>query len=193
MPAHFIAWKHALKTKGATFDFTWDLFLSRAGVGMIQTVEELAVQFGEELDPEEVVKEQRRAFKVMDSLLGGVEEVVEFAKELYLEFPMTVASGSSRESVERSLEQLGIRNLFSGVFTPESVEKGRGKPHPDMFLLAAKSMGVEGGECLVLEDGAAGIEAAKRGGMDCAIVKCVKPSEEKLRELSDYLVAHLEE
>jgi len=39
-----------------------------------------------------------------------------------------------------------------------------------MFLLAAERMGVSPGDCLVLEDGALGIEAARRAGMDCAIV-----------------------
>jgi HAD superfamily hydrolase (TIGR01509 family) len=65
--------------------------------------------------------------------------------------------------VERTLEVLGIRELFTHVLVASDVP--RGKPEPDLFLLAARKMGVAPDRCLVFEDGEPGILAAGRAGM----------------------------
>jgi len=61
-----------------------------------------------------------------------------------------------------------LREFFDIIITPALVE--RGKPAPDMFLLAAERMGVRAEECLVFEDGQAGIEAANAAGMASVFV-----------------------
>lgn len=78
---------------------------------------------------------------------------------------MCVASGSPRERVLLSLEVGGIGNCFppSHVFTREQVAKG--KPAPDLFLFAAKSMNVVPEKCVVVEDAVSGIEAALAANM----------------------------
>jgi beta-phosphoglucomutase-like phosphatase (HAD superfamily) len=80
--------------------------------------------------------------------------------------PMVVASGSPRDRVLVCLESCGMGNCFQPdeVFTREDVP-GRGKPNPDMFLLAASKMGYEPAECVVVEDSAAGVKAALAAGM----------------------------
>jgi beta-phosphoglucomutase-like phosphatase (HAD superfamily) len=60
------------------------------------------------------------------------------------------------------LDRLGIRSLFDAVADGHSVE--RPKPAPDLFLHAARQLGLPPAECVVVEDAAAGIEAAKAGG-----------------------------
>jgi len=78
-----------------------------------------------------------------------------------------VASGSPRERVLVCLEVAGIDGCFTSeqVFTREDVP-GRGKPNPDMFLLAAKKLGVEPSECVVVEDSTSGIKAAQAAEME---------------------------
>jgi beta-phosphoglucomutase-like phosphatase (HAD superfamily) len=82
-----------------------------------------------------------------------------------LEINRCVASGSRRERVIRSLEITHQMKYFDEktIFTAQQVE--RGKPAPDLFLFAAKQMGVSPQDCLVIEDSCAGIEAAQQAGM----------------------------
>jgi len=78
--------------------------------------------------------------------------------------PICVASSSSPERIALSLEMTGLAPLFGAhVFSAEQV--AHGKPAPDLFLLAARSMGVAPGETIVVEDSPAGVRAARRAGM----------------------------
>ncbi|MDG2123303.1 MAG: HAD family phosphatase, partial [Verrucomicrobiales bacterium] len=99
-----------------------------------------------------------------------IDPVVDFARSLEGKLPMAVASGSEAEIVESTLQNITIRHLFTTVITPDDVAPGRGKPAPDMFLLAAERMGVPPGRCLVFEDGQNGIDAAVAAGMASVFV-----------------------
>jgi HAD superfamily hydrolase (TIGR01509 family) len=168
MPLHFRAWREALASAGASFEFSWELFVSRAGMSLEGTVLELSSQFGVPLDPVVVASTHRSVYAQLESGVVAVPGVVEFAREVSLFAPVAVASGSIRRNVLRSLESIGIAELFSIVITPEDVTHC--KPDPEMFLLAAQRMGVAPTDCLVLEDGELGMEAARRAGMDYAVV-----------------------
>jgi beta-phosphoglucomutase-like phosphatase (HAD superfamily) len=170
MLLHHRAWRSALEQAGASFDFDWDMMMSRAGMSLEQTVSELSAQFDFPLDPVGIAAHQRVIYGSLENTVRGVEEVVSFARRVAEFAPLAVASGSHRPHVVRTLETLGIAELFSVIVTPEDVAKGRGKPEPDMFLLAAARMGVPPSECLVLEDAEFGFEAARRAGMDYAVV-----------------------
>ncbi|MFQ3588025.1 MAG: beta-phosphoglucomutase family hydrolase [Fimbriimonadaceae bacterium] len=76
---------------------------------------------------------------------------------------LAVATASSRRNIEFTLGGLGLRDAFDAVAGAHEVE--RGKPHPDLFLLAARRMEVEPEQCLVFEDAGNGLEAAHRAGM----------------------------
>jgi HAD superfamily hydrolase (TIGR01509 family) len=78
--------------------------------------------------------------------------------------PICVASSSSPERIALSLDVTGLAPLFGDhVFSAEQVPEG--KPAPDLFLFAAKSMGVAPRDTIVIEDSAAGVLAARRAGM----------------------------
>lgn len=74
-----------------------------------------------------------------------------------------IASSAPRANVTVMLEAVGIADLIDAVVSAEDVI--RGKPEPDVFLAAAERLRVPPARCVVVEDAAAGIEAARRGGM----------------------------
>ena len=74
-----------------------------------------------------------------------------------------VASSAPRANIEVILESLGAGNLFQAIVSAEDVS--RGKPDPEVFLVAASRVGVPPQRCIVVEDAVAGIEAARNAGM----------------------------
>jgi HAD superfamily hydrolase (TIGR01509 family) len=76
---------------------------------------------------------------------------------------VSVASGGPLAIVRRSLELAGLAALFPVVVSSDDVVHG--KPAPDMFLLAAKRMGVRPERCLVFEDAEPGVQGALAAGM----------------------------
>lgn len=91
-------------------------------------------------------------------LLPGAKELVEELRAAGYKTALGSASRNAREVIER----LGIASLFDAISDGYSVE--RAKPAPDLFLHAAAQLGLPPRECIVVEDAAAGIEAARAGG-----------------------------
>lgn len=83
-------------------------------------------------------------------------------------YRLAVASSSPLAEIERILGLLRVTDRFAGFFSAEQVS--RGKPAPDLFLYAARMVGVAPAECLVLEDAPAGVRGAKAAGMICFAV-----------------------
>lgn len=82
---------------------------------------------------------------------------------------LAVGTSSSRRVVDALLERMGLRGYFD--FVASSSDVTNAKPAPDVFLLAAKRLGVPASECLVFEDASAGVKAAKAAGMKCVAVR----------------------
>ncbi|MFI5801749.1 HAD family hydrolase [Streptomyces sp. NPDC051561] len=99
------------------------------------------------------------AFAAELTAVEGIPEVL-----AGLTTPSCVASNGAHDSIRRSLEIAALSDHFKGrVFSAEDVPTG--KPAPDLFLHAARSMGVEPERCAVIEDSAYGIQAARTAGM----------------------------
>jgi HAD superfamily hydrolase (TIGR01509 family) len=108
---------------------------------------------------------------------SGIEEVVAWrlANDLHtlpgvvqavtaIDGPRCVASSTSLGPLRRNLNTAGLLDLFDPhVFSASQV--ARGKPHPDVFLFAAETMGVKPERCVVIEDSAPGVLAARAAGM----------------------------
>lgn len=170
MPLHYDAWCHALALHGFRHPFPRERHYGNAGKPIPATVAELNAEFGLAMDAE-AIEATRNAFLLHNhDQLGPIESVVSFARSQEGRLPMAVASGSQRVIVDRSLDHLGITHLFLTIVTPEDVGPGRGKPAPDMFLLAAERLGIAPERCLVFEDGQSGIEAAVAAGMQTVFV-----------------------
>ena len=98
--------------------------------------------------------------------MPGVPAVIERLRGA--RYPLAVASSSLPAVVEGRLRAVGARHLFDAVVS--SFEVARGKPAPDVFLEAARRLGVAPEACLVIEDSAHGLRAARAAGMRCAVV-----------------------
>ncbi len=88
-------------------------------------------------------------------------------------FRCAIASAAPRANVELILSELGVSSLFDALVSYEDVT--RGKPDPQVYLLAAERVSVAPLRCLVLEDAVAGVEGAKAAGMACIAVTSTHP------------------
>ncbi len=101
----------------------------------------------------------------LEALPGARDLVAALAAE---DVPMAVASGSPGFLVQVVLERLDLRSPMKACLGSDAV--ARGKPAPDLFLLAARRLGADPGRCVVLEDAGAGVRAALAAGMACVAV-----------------------
>lgn len=169
MPLHYHAWLAALTKYGFPEGrFTLEMHHQVAGMPGVAIVEQLNGEFGCAMPLEAVEEERVRWYMEHHTEVRGIEPVVDFARRMHGAMPLAVASGSDRGIVEESLRIVGILELFPVIITPADV--ARGKPAPDMFLLAAERMGVKPEDCLVFEDGHLGIQAAESAGMRTVFV-----------------------
>jgi len=134
-------------------------------VPTVRVAELLGAHYRLELNPHEVEITKERMFLEMLDAIRHIEPVVEFARRVARTHPVAIATGGQREIALPALRAAGLDGLFQIVVTPRDVGLGRGKPAPDMFLLAAEKMGVAAERCLVFEDAEPGIRAARAAGM----------------------------
>ena len=107
----------------------------------------------------------------------GAAELLAFLGERGL--PLAVATSSSRRTTERHLGQAGLLGHFRALATRDDVE--RGKPHPDLYLEAARRLGVAPNRCLAFEDSNNGLTAAHAAGMIAVMVPDIAPPTDEVR------------
>ncbi len=163
MPAHFDAWCEALAQHGAGGIFKEDVFFAMGGRPTPNIAMELNEEYNLRLDPSALAMAKRDAFLRRLDQVTLIEEVARFAESLRGKVPMAIATGGARMVIEKTLKAVGISDWFDEVVTADDVSQG--KPAPDIFLRAAKLLGVSPSKCLALEDAPAGILAAQRAGM----------------------------
>jgi HAD superfamily hydrolase (TIGR01509 family) len=163
MPVHYKAWDAAMRQRGLKGPLSEDLFYSLGGVPTLRVAELIAKHYGLQIDPLDVFHLKEDLFVKMLPEVQLINPVVEFARRVAKTHPVSVASGGPRVVVNQSLRLAGIADLFKVVVTADDVVHG--KPSPDMFLLAAKLMGVPPEKCLVFEDAVPGFQAAHAAGM----------------------------
>jgi beta-phosphoglucomutase family hydrolase len=168
MPLHYRAWTMALQHHCAPWPFTEDFFYSQAGISEPDTVRRLNHEHGSEVDPEGVARTKMETFFRLLEDLQPVAAVREHALAYRHKVPLAVVSGSEAPLVRECLQRTGMLDWFDAIITPADVR--RGKPAPDMFLLAAERLGVDPVQCLVFEDGQSGIDGARAAGMSTVFV-----------------------
>lgn len=144
-------------------------------------VERLLLSQGRHEEParsDELIAWKARAY--MDAIQDGLPsfpDAIEFVRKMATRFPLAIASGSLRAEIEYLLGKIGLREQFKLLVTADDV--AHSKPDPEVFVLALSRLGqmvfnptsgrapLRAAECLVIEDAAAGVDAAHAAGMKC--------------------------
>ncbi len=160
MEAHFACYKQALAESGVPIDKAQ--FYTQAGMTGQEQIRYFAEKAGVKVEVEKIYARKRELFQEHTEAAGMIDCNVRLLGALKsAEFPVAIASGSSRKSWVPLLAKFGIEaDVLVGA---EDVK--RGKPHPDLFLCAAQKLGVQPSNCIVIEDSEAGIDAARAAGM----------------------------
>ncbi|RLC77595.1 MAG: hypothetical protein DRJ03_17080, partial [Chloroflexi bacterium] len=111
-----------------------------------------------------MARKQERYLRLVETkieAMPGLYELVDWLKALGIK--MGIASASPLKDIQTVLRCIRLEGAFDAVLS--AVNLLHGKPHPDIFLLTAKELGVLPGQCVVLEDSERGVEAARRAGM----------------------------
>lgn len=112
------------------------------------------------ISDEKVARFEQRAHEIV-----GIEGTIAVIEALYGRTPLAVASASRPSSIDLVLSRVGVKDRFSVLTSAREVK--RGKPAPDVFLLAAERLGVDPRSCTVVEDGISGMVGARAAGMRC--------------------------
>ena len=161
MPLHYLAWQETVNTFGG--QFPEKLFYDTGGMPSEQIVVVLNETFGYHLDPHQTAAEKESRFLQHIADIKPIQPVVAIAKEYHGRLPMAVATGGVLNVAQQVLGAIGLADFFDTIVTREDVTHG--KPAPDTFLEAARRLKADPRYCLVFEDSDAGLEAARRAGM----------------------------
>jgi HAD superfamily hydrolase (TIGR01509 family) len=161
LSVHFQSFVITFQKFGAELPEAW--YYKRTGLPAMELIQAFNHSFGYAIDEHVVDLKRQEHFLNLIDQVQEVPAVAEIARANYDKVPMAVASNGQRFVVESIIEAIKLRSLFNTIVTLDDVSAG--KPAPDLFLLAAKRMGVTPEECIVYEDSDSGLEAAERAGM----------------------------
>lgn len=170
MPLHWRAWQAV--TQRHELHFPEDRFYSLGGVPSRDILKMLAMEQGRSLDHIAVAHEKEEAYMPLMTTVEPIHAVVEIARNNFGKIPMAVASGGTQPIIVGVLEHLKIRHLFDAVVTSEMVVNQ--KPAPDIFLEAARRIGVEPQFCRAYEDTDLGMQAIRSAGMSAVDVRTMR-------------------
>ena len=137
--------------------------------------------FSEETTMSEIITEVSGLVTGNAQLLPGVKETLQFFAERNL--PIALASSSPLQLIRLLMTHYGIYDAFSVVCSAE--HESHGKPHPAVFLSAARHLGVDPTRCLVFEDSFNGLIAAKAARMKCVVVPMASHFEQTRFDCAD--------
>ncbi|MFG2990596.1 HAD family hydrolase [Streptomyces sp. NPDC048257] len=168
-PHYYESGRRTLERHGVP-DFTWEQHSRFIGIGTLETLEILRDRYGIRTPVEQLLAEQNAAYLELARTRTEVfPEMRKFVERLHTEgAPIAVASGSSLEAIDAVLAGTGLDALLTTAISAEEVTHG--KPAPDVFLEAARRLGAEPADCVVVEDAAPGVRAAHAAGMACMAI-----------------------
>ena len=171
---HYESWRETLAARGVTF--TEEQFRSCFGMRNDHIIGQVLGPLPE-LDVRAISEEKGQRYR--DLIHGnarafpGVMQLLRVMKKG--NYPLAIGTSAPPANVEAMSAQLGLSDYFDIVVCGEDVKES--KPDPEIFLRAAKKLGVEPRQCVVFEDSAHGVAAAKGAGMKCVAVTNSHPAE----------------
>ncbi len=163
---HHEAWRMALANEG--YALTYEVFVRTFGQRNDTVLRDI---FGTDYPDHDIVRvadfkevEYRRL--VRENGIAALPGVLKWLRYLQSKgWQQAVASAAPRANVEAIVDAVGIRAFFGAITSSEDVT--RGKPDPQVYLMAAQRVGASPARSIVIEDAPAGVEGAKRAGMAC--------------------------
>lgn len=162
-PTYFYAWQQAAMSMGKQLSDAFCLSLS--GLSYTQIEQKLLLELGADFDLTAFNQRsgnywREHVLKVSIKTRPGFAEVLQAIKHQQL--PYCLATNSPAVNALECLALAGLENVFPVIISRDDVRHG--KPNPEIFLLAAARLQIEIAQCLVLEDSATGIAAARAAG-----------------------------
>ena len=161
---HWISWRNTLNDEGISI--TREQFLSSFG----QRNDSILPQWlGTAATPERIekignAKEELYRHLIRRDGISPLPGVADWIRRLHKQgWLQAVASAAPRANIDAVLEALSAAHIFQAIVSAEDVQ--RGKPDPEVYLVAASRVGVPPERCIVVEDAVAGVEGARRAGM----------------------------
>ena len=176
MGFHTQSWITFFARRGRDIDAD-EFFRTTAGR---QGKEIIRSYMGEDLQDEEVLQLNHEKEAVYRELYAPHRKAVEGFEDLIADarsqgISLAVGTAAPPANVEFTLDGLDLRRHFDTVVGATDV--ARGKPHPDVFIEAARRCGAAPANCIVFEDAPLGVEAARRAGMRCVVITTTLPAE----------------
>ncbi|MCD6147826.1 HAD family phosphatase [bacterium] len=162
-PIHYSAWTLFLKRRGRSFTKEDFARVSGKQVGLI--ADYIIKKYKLRITKEELIREKREI--TLDYFRKRPPKFMPYAKEALVffsqkGFKLGLATGNLKDVVISILNKGGLNDFFSVIVDGKDVV--RGKPYPDIYLLAAQKLGIEPRRCLAIENTQYGVESAKAAG-----------------------------
>ena len=167
MPLHWRAWQ--VITQRHRLHLPEQRFYALGGVPSRDILKLLSAEQGVPLDPLAVAREKEEEYLPLIAQVEPINLIVGIARENFNKVPMAVASGGTRRIIVQVLQHLGIQSLFNAIVTSEDVVNQ--KPAPDIFLEAARRIGVAPQFCRAYEDTDLGMQSIQAAQMEAVDVR----------------------
>lgn len=166
-PVHYEIWKQIFAEQGIIIDY--EHYKGCIGSTVHRLFELILEGYGHDFRGSTDLPARFRELKSLYIKEKGIPQIDRVCETIHTlkekGYILAVASSSPQDYIELIIRQLGLSDCFDLLFSAERV--ARPKPAPDVFLAAAKALGMQPEECVVIEDSENGSKAAKAAGMTC--------------------------
>ncbi|MGD0331208.1 MAG: HAD family phosphatase [Nitrososphaeria archaeon] len=163
--AEFESFRQAFQKYGVTLTLTE--FLESRGGTSLEIIGIILKKKRIRLSATEICEAKQKIYEIIIPGIKPFDEIIGLINRLE-NYKLAVASSGSTKNIEKMILKFGVRDKFDAVVGSEDIR--RGKPDPEVFLLAARKLKTLPKNCLVIEDSLVGFKAARKAGMECIIL-----------------------